>query len=160
MIFSCIGALNYNQIQFTKATKALCSLDQSCICGIQISGIENSCCSTTISFYWSDVEDPSGVYYILEISPSANFAGAVIRKEGLTAPAYTLAKDEALAKGNYYWRVKAEDGAENQSEWTNGQLFKVSGLDWWLVLIIVVAIIIVIIIIWRFVSVRRRDEWK
>ncbi|MFC2050070.1 IPT/TIG domain-containing protein [Chloroflexota bacterium] len=116
--------------------------------------------STTISFYWSDVEDPSGVYYMLEISPSANFAGTVIRKEGLTAPAYTLAKDEALAKGNYYWRVKAEDGAENQSEWTNGQLFKVGGLDWWLVLIIVVAAIIVIIVIWRFVSVRRRGEWK
>jgi len=116
--------------------------------------------STTISFDWSDVEDPSGVYYILEISPNANFAGTVIRKEGLTASAYTLAKDEALGKGDYYWRVKAEDSAENQGEWTNGQLFKVSGLDWWLVLIIVVAIIVVIIVIWRFVSVRRRDEWK
>jgi hypothetical protein len=116
--------------------------------------------STTISFDWSDVEDPSGVYYILEISPSANFAGTVIRKEGLTASAYTLAKDEALPKGEYYWRVKAEDRAENQSEWTNGQLFKVGGLDWWLVLIIVVAVIVIIIVIWRFVSVRRRDEWK
>ena len=116
--------------------------------------------STTISFDWSDVEDPSGVYYMLEISPSANFSGTVIRKEGLTASAYTLAKDEALGKGKYYWRVKAEDGAENQSEWTNGQLFKVGGLDWWLVLLIAVAVIIVIIVIWRFASVRRRDEWK
>ena len=115
---------------------------------------------TTISFDWADVEDPSGVYYILEISPSANFAGTVIRKEGLTASAYTLAKDEALGKGNYYWRVKAADGAENQSDWTNGQLIKVGGLDWWLALLIVVAVIIVIVMVWRFSSVRRRDEWK
>ena len=115
---------------------------------------------TTVTFDWSDVEDPSGVYYVLEISPSANFAGTVIRKEGLTASGYTLTKDEALGKGDYYWRVKAEDSAENQSEWTNGQLFKVGGLDWWLLLLIIVVAIVVIVIIWRFASVRRRDEWK
>jgi hypothetical protein len=120
----------------------------------------NSFGKTTVAFDWSDVEDPSGVYYVLEISPSADFAGTVIRKEGLTASEYTLTKDEALAKGNYYWRVKAEDGAENQSEWTNGQLFKVGGLDWWLLLIIIVVAIVVIIVIWRFVHVSRRDEWK
>jgi hypothetical protein len=120
----------------------------------------NSIGNTTVAFDWSDVEDPSGVYYVLEISPSADFAGTVIRKEGLTASEYTLTKGEALAKGNYYWRVKAEDGAGNQSEWTNGQLFKVGGLDWWLLILIVVAVIVVIVIIWRFVSVRRRDEWK
>jgi hypothetical protein len=116
--------------------------------------------NTTVAFDWSDVEDPSGVYYVLEISPSADFAGTVIRKEGLTTSEYALAKDEALAKGNYYWRVKAEDGAGNQSEWTNGQLFKAGGLDWWLLILIVVAVIVVIIVIWRVVSVRRRDEWK
>jgi type IV secretory pathway VirB6-like protein len=71
-----------------------------------------------------------------------------------------LTEGEALAKGNYYWRIKAEDGAENQSEWTNGQLFKVGGLDWWLLILIVLVVIVVIIVIWRFVSVRRRDEWK
>jgi len=115
---------------------------------------------TTVAFDWSDVEDPSGVYYVLEISPSADFAGTVIRKEGLTASEYTLTEGEALAKGNYYWRIKAEDGAENQSEWTNGQLFKVGGLDWWLLILIILVVIVVIIVIWRFVSVRRRDEWK
>jgi hypothetical protein len=120
----------------------------------------NSIGKTTVTFDWSDVEDPSGVYYVLEISPSANFAGTVIRKEGLTASGYTLTEDEALAKGNYYWRVKAEDGAENQSDWTSGQLFKVGGMDWWLLLLIALVAIVVIIIIWRFVSVSRRDEWK
>jgi hypothetical protein len=115
---------------------------------------------TVVSFDWSDVEDPSGVYYVLEISPSANFAGAVIRKEGLTTSEYTLAKDEALATGDYYWRVRAEDGAGNQSDWTNGQLLKIGGLEWWVLLLIVVAVIIVISVIWRFASVRRRGEWK
>jgi len=115
---------------------------------------------TTIAFNWADVEDPSGVYYILEISPSANFAGTIIRKEGLTMPEYTLTDSEGLTKGNYYWRVRAVDGADNQSEWTNGQLFKVSGLNWWLILIIASAAIVVIIIIWRLVSVSRKSEWK
>ena len=116
--------------------------------------------TTTIAFKWADVEDPSGVYYILEISPSANFAGAIIRKEGLTASEYALADSEGLTKGNYYWRVKAVDGADNQSEWTNGQLFKVGGLNWWLILVIIVVAAVVIIIIWRLVSVSRKDEWK
>jgi hypothetical protein len=120
----------------------------------------NSIGKTTVAFDWSDVEDPSGVYYVLEISPSADFAGTIIRKEGLVASEYTLTKDEALTKGNYYWRVKAEDGAENQSEWTNGQVFKVGGLDWWLLLLIILVAIVVIIVIWRFVHVRRRDAWK
>jgi hypothetical protein len=115
---------------------------------------------TTVSFDWEDVEDPSGVYYLLEISPSANFAGTVIRKEGLTASEYTLTNDETLAKGDYYWRVKAEDSAGNESEWTNGQIFRVGGLNWWLLLIVILVAVIVIIVIWRFVSVRRRDEWK
>jgi len=96
----------------------------------------------------------------LEISPSPDFAGTIIRKEGLTANEYTLTSDEALTKGNYYWRVRAVDGAGNQSDWTNGQLFKVGGIEWWLVLVIAVGVIFVIVIIWRFASVRQHDKWK
>ncbi|MBM3118135.1 MAG: hypothetical protein FJ006_01035 [Chloroflexi bacterium] len=114
----------------------------------------------TVAFDWSDVEDPSGVYYVLEISPSADFSGVVIHKGELTTSEYTLTKEEALAKGNYYWRVKAVDNAENESDWTNGQLFKVGGLEWWLIAILILAFIFAIVIIWRFVSVSRRDEWK
>jgi hypothetical protein len=115
---------------------------------------------TTVDFRWSAVEDPSGVSYILEISPSSDFAGTVIRKEGLTVTEYMLANDEALAKGNYYWRVRAVDGAGNQGDWTNGQLFKIGGWDWWLIPIIAVAAGVVIFIIYRFVSVKREDKWK
>jgi IPT/TIG domain len=115
---------------------------------------------TTVSFRWSPVEDPSGVSYILEISPSSDFAGTIIRKEGLTATEYTLASQEALGKGNYYWRVRAVDGADNQGDWTNGQLFRIGGFDWWMILLIAVGIVIVVGIIWRFVSVGRKDKWK
>jgi hypothetical protein len=115
---------------------------------------------TAVTFHWSAVEDPSGVYYVLEISPGSDFAGTIIRKEDLTATEYTLIGDEALSKGNYYWRVRAVDGAGNQSDWTNGQLFKIGGFDWWLILVIGVGIIVVIGIIWRFVSVGRQDKWK
>jgi hypothetical protein len=115
---------------------------------------------TTVDFEWFEVDDPSGVYYVLEISPSANFAGVVIHKSGLTTPRYTLTDKEALANGDYYWRVKAVDNAENESEWTDGQLFKVSGVQWWVLALIALAVIVVIVIIWRFVAVSRKDEWK
>lgn len=115
---------------------------------------------TEVTFNWSVVEDPSGVNYVLEISPSPDFAGTIIRKDGLTAAEYTLTGDEALSKGNYYWRVRAVDGAGNQGDWTNGQLFKIGGFDWWLILLIAAAVIVVIVVIWRFVSVGRQDKWK
>ncbi len=115
---------------------------------------------TTVAFDWSDVDDPSGVYYVLELSPSADFSGVVIHKPDLTTSEYTLTEKEALGKGNYYWRVKAVDNAENESDWTSGQLFKVGGMEWWLLAIIIIACIVVIAIIWRFVSISRRDEWE
>jgi hypothetical protein len=115
---------------------------------------------TAVTFHWSAVDDPSGVYYVLEISPSSDFAGAVIRKDSLTTTEYTLTSGEALGKGNYYWRVRAVDGADNEGDWTNGQLFKITGFEWWSILLIAVAVIVVIGIIWRFVSVRRENKWK
>ena len=115
---------------------------------------------TVITFDWSDVDDPSGVCYLLEISHSADFSGAMIRKEGLTQSEYTTTDDEALTKGEYYWRVKAIDGAENQSDWTNGQLFRVGVMEWWLLAVIIIAGIAVIAIIWRIISISLRGSWK
>ncbi|HIE17072.1 MAG TPA: hypothetical protein EYP71_02645, partial [Dehalococcoidia bacterium] len=115
---------------------------------------------TIIAFDWSDVDDPSGVHYVLEISHRADFAGALIRKEGLTASEYVLTENEALENGQYYWRVKAIDNAENESDWTTGQLFKVSAVEWWLLALVVLAGIIVIAIIWRFVAISRQESWR
>jgi hypothetical protein len=115
---------------------------------------------TAVTFRWTAVEDPSGVFYVLEISPGSDFAGTVIRKDGLTSTEYTLTSDESLTKGNYYWRVRAVDGADNQGDWTNGQLFRIGGMDWWLILLIVAGIAVIAAVIWRFVHVGRQDKWK
>lgn len=115
---------------------------------------------TVITFDWSDVDDPSGIYYLLEISPNTDFSGAMIRKEGLTQSEYTITDDEALTKGEYFWRVKAIDGAENQSDWTNGQLFRVGVMEWWLLTVIIIAGIAMLAIIWRIISISRRGSWK
>jgi hypothetical protein len=73
---------------------------------------------TTPIFDWSDVTDPSGVTYSLQVDDNADFSSPIVSKEGLTASTYTLTKDEALPKGTYYWRVEAVDGAGNTAGWT------------------------------------------
>jgi hypothetical protein len=76
----------------------------------------------TPKFAWSSVTDPSGVTYSLQISRDAAFSSVTLAKQGLTASEYTVTQAEALAltkkSASYYWRVKAIDGAGNESEWT------------------------------------------
>ena len=79
-------------------------------------------------FDWEDVTDPSGVSYTLQVASNANFTTIVLEKEGLPHSEYTLSKGETLEstkKEAYYWRVKAVDGARNESEWTSPGLFYV-----------------------------------
>jgi hypothetical protein len=115
---------------------------------------------TAITFKWSAVEDPSGVYYTLEVSNSADFSGALVHKEDLTEPQYTLSQDESLGAGEYYWRVRAVDGADNKSDWTNGQYFKVGGMEWWLILLIAIVAVVLIAIIGRLMSMRSHRSWR
>ncbi|MDD5288052.1 MAG: hypothetical protein PHY28_02930 [Dehalococcoidales bacterium] len=72
---------------------------------------------------WSDVTDPSGVTYTLQVSKDATFSTLILQKEGLTTSSYTFAATETLKsaskKAPYYWRVKAIDGASNESAWAN-----------------------------------------
>jgi len=63
------------------------------------------------AFDWTDVSDPSGVYYRLEIV-------GVLTKSGLVPSGYTLMGGEALGEGTYSWRVRAVDGLGNTSEWS------------------------------------------
>jgi len=68
-----------------------------------------------ITFTWTDVFDPSGVTYILEMDDNLSFFPLEpgMRKTGLTKPTCTI----KLAPGTYYWRVKSVDGAGNESDW-------------------------------------------
>jgi hypothetical protein len=74
-------------------------------------------------FVWSEVSDPSGVAYNLQVAWDAAFASLVLTKQGLTAPGYEVTQAEmfGLTKNTtpYYWRVKAIDGAGNEGEWTS-----------------------------------------
>jgi len=106
---------------------------------------------------WSVVDDPSGVTYGLQISANPDFSQILISKNGLVAQgsaiivsssgpemSYTLTEVEALPFGTYYWRVKAVDGALNDSGWSASSSFK-SGLlpTWALIVIIVLAAVLI-----------------
>ena len=113
---------------------------------------------SVIEFDWDDVEDPSGVIYLLQIGENPEFTVASIRKEGLTESNYTLTDDEALDRGEYYWRVKAIDKAGNEGEWTMGQVFYVGVMEWWHLAAIIIGALLLLLIIVRIVvmSIRRR----
>ena len=74
-----------------------------------------------IYFDWEDVEDPSGVTYTLQVASDVDFDAIVLQKEGLTQSEYFVTEGEELLptkkEAPYYWRVKAVDGAFNESQW-------------------------------------------
>ncbi len=73
-------------------------------------------------FDWEDVEDLSGVTYTFQVASDADFTTIVLEKKGLTDSQYTITKEAKLEstteEAPYYWRIKAVDGASNESEWT------------------------------------------
>lgn len=80
--------------------------------------------STTIpedtpTFRWVKVADPSGIEYILQIDNDPDFSSPKLVKESLIDNAYTLLPSEALVGGRWFWRVKAIDGAGNESAWSD-----------------------------------------
>ena len=81
------------------------------------------------TFTWQPVSDPSGVTYTFQIATDANFAHVILEKPDLTSPEYTLIETEKLESVGkdtpYYWRVKAIDGASNESEWSTPNSFYV-----------------------------------
>jgi hypothetical protein len=80
---------------------------------------------------WEDVTDPSlPVTYSLQVAADENFSSLVLEKEGLADSEYLLTEEEQLKAverySPYYWRVKAEDSANNLSEWSDSWLFYVN----------------------------------
>ena len=73
--------------------------------------------SQPVIFTWSEVSDPSGITYTLEVN-RGNISFFPLepgmRKTGLSKPNCVMRLDP----GTYYWRVKAIDGAGNESEWS------------------------------------------
>jgi hypothetical protein len=97
------------------------------------------------------------VTYALQIAKDLDFTSPLLDKTGLTISECLVSKDDnvKLKKGTaYYWRVKAVDGALNESDWTYPRLFYVgfslSALPlWaWYVLGIVAATVLAIVGYW------------
>lgn len=109
----------------------------------------------TPTFEWSEVTDDSGVTYNLEIGTSADFTPVLISRTGLTEASYTLTGAEALDYGTYYWRVKAIDGALNDSGWSIAYSFKSCLLPFW-ASIVIAALIVALIGSLVYFLVRRR----
>jgi len=98
------------------------------------------------TFEWSEVEDPSGIYYNLQIAIGDNFtategfADPIVTISNIAGTNYTLEKTEALRYGTYYWIVQAVDGAENESGWTEARSLQAGRLPLWAFIVIMVAV--------------------
>ena len=73
-------------------------------------------------FDWEDVTSLSPpVTYRLQVASDEDFSSMVLEKDGLAGSEYTMTEEEKLSAVKkevpYYWRVKAVDGAANESEW-------------------------------------------
>jgi hypothetical protein len=114
-----------------------------------------------VAFKWEQVQDPSGISYIVEVSRMPDFSTIIFHKDSLEQNSYMLAENEALVSGPYYWRVRAQDGAGNESAWSTPQAFSVGGVDVMLLLAgILVAAVIVGLVVWRIVHVTRKEGWR
>jgi len=84
---------------------------------------------TRAYFDWSDISDDSGISYTLQVAVDSDFNAILLNKAGLEASEYTLTEEEELESAQkdvpHYWRVKAVDGALNESAWTYPRLFYV-----------------------------------
>jgi len=86
-----------------------------------VSPVDDATIATLIpTFNWDDVSDLSGVsYYELVIDNDSDFSSPVLSKVGLMTSEYSLIPVENLAEDEYYWRVRAVDGATNVGAWSD-----------------------------------------
>ena len=112
-----------------------------------------------VTFTWTEVADPSGVTYTLEIDNNLSFFPLEpgMRKTGLTKPNCTI----QLEPGTYYWRVKAVDGAGNESGWALSPYpFQVGLFSAWYLVIGGLIFVIIFILIVRAFFRRLREYLK
>ncbi len=112
----------------------------------------------TPKFEWAAVTDPSGVSYNLELATTPDFAQVLISRTGLTVTSYSITEIEALDYGDYYWRVKAIDGAMNDSGWSATSSFKAGLLPLWS-FITIIALAAVLIAFLVIVMIRRGRDF-
>jgi hypothetical protein len=85
---------------------------------------------TTPALEWSQVTDPSGVTYKIQIDDESSFSVPLSSEiAGVQQNRYSVSPPLAAGK-TYYWRVKAIDGAGNQSEYSDYRSFAIMSTAW------------------------------
>jgi len=110
---------------------------------------------TRVDFEWVPVTDPSGVTYDLQLSSYNDFQVLLIDHSELTVTTYKSTEAEALPYGEYYWRLRAVDGAGNASDWSETYVVK-TGFSTTTIIIIAVVIVVILIIIRALVVFRKK----
>ncbi|MGM0568014.1 MAG: hypothetical protein ACQESB_02215, partial [Elusimicrobiota bacterium] len=78
---------------------------------------------------WSEVSDTSGITYTLQIDDSSSFSDPLREVSEIKSNIYSVSP--ALEGGNqYYWRVKAVDGAGNESPFSSYRTLRIEGSEW------------------------------
>ncbi|MSQ05908.1 MAG: hypothetical protein EXR54_00715 [Dehalococcoidia bacterium] len=93
----------------------------------------------TPTITWSNAQDPSGVTYVLQLDTAPDFPNPILEKFDLTSTSYTLSEGEALSRGRYYWRVRAVDGAYNESPWSDPLIVRSGLIPAWMLVVLVIA---------------------
>ncbi|MFH0941722.1 MAG: IPT/TIG domain-containing protein [Chloroflexota bacterium] len=80
-----------------------------------------------LTFQWEDVTDPSDITYNFQLATAPDFKKLLYDEKGLTDSEFSIEEADKLEtaskKEPYYWRVKAVDGAFNESDWTKPSSF-------------------------------------
>ena len=107
-----------------------------------------------VTFDWKEVTDPSGVTYVLQVARDRGFTDLVIERYGLVESQYTMSQtedellDSTKKTAECWWRVKAVDGAGNESAWASARSFDTGvapvTADWWKYLLIGLGVLILL----------------
>jgi hypothetical protein len=112
----------------------------------------------SVTFTWQPVMDVSGVTYTVEVGDDLNFFPLKpgMKKVGLTQPNCTL----TIKPGTYYWRIRATDGAGNESEWSISPFpFSVGFFSTWMLVVGGLVCLIVFVLLIRAFFRRLRDYY-
>jgi len=111
-----------------------------------------------VTFRWREVTDPSGVSYILQINDEPDFTKPILEKTDFLGTTFTPASADTLSDNDYYWRVKAVDGASNESEWSETWVVKSGFIALWALILIILVVFAAIGGLAYFLVVRHRTK--
>jgi hypothetical protein len=80
--------------------------------------------TASVTFRWQKSDPNTSFVYRLDVSTSPFFVPdmMIAERESLTSPNFSL---ENLLPGNYYWRIRADAGSGQTSEWSEPSKFTV-----------------------------------